>query len=310
MRAARWVALVALIASACSSDDGAATAPAPDTTMAAPESSAVGDASADDGEAPAPTTGPPRESRRVTVTIDSPQLDVSAELAGDAGDAGGDLFGDFATCSGLRRQVGSYAVGVGQAEGPVRWVSAVTAQRVEGPGSYDADVRVELAGGETIDAIGSLTLSEGLVTGTFAASTPEAELVTGTFECAGDTMPALVAGDADALAGLVEVVALLQLGAAERVVSVASNDPAVVECPLGAGGQSLLVRVDGDSTVGTIGGFELRVDPDGTAGLTLRVGAGEYEFDDVDVEVADGAGIFSAAPVIGPAVDGAFSCSS
>ena len=38
-------------------------------------------------------------------------------------------------------------------------------------------------------------------------------------------------------------------------MSVASNDSAMVECPLGVGGQPLLVRVDGGSAIGAIGGL-------------------------------------------------------
>jgi hypothetical protein len=298
MRATTSVAIVALVVSACSGDDGVVTAPG--ATVIPPGATTTSTVAAV-GEPTVPATS--SSSRRVAVSVESPQLGVRSQLAGDVG---GDPFGDFATCSGLARHIASYAVGVGDADGPVRWVSAVTALRIDGPGSYDADVRIELAGGETIDAIGSLTVDAGLTSGTFAASTPEAELVTGTFECEGGAAPALVAGDA----GLVEVVALLQLGEAERVVSVAGDDPTVVECPLGAGGDSLLVRVDGDSSTGAIRAFELRVDAAGTGSLSLRVGDGAYEFDDVDVELTGDAGIFAAAKALGPAVDGAFSCPS
>ena len=89
----------------------------------------------------------------------------------------------------------------------------------------------------------------------------------------------------------------------------ADTNPAA-ECP-GAEGRSdapALVRVDGDETIGAITTFEL------TGGqptaMRLRAGATVYEFDDVDIELDDGAtsGIFAAADDSGLTIDGAFRC--
>ena len=71
---------------------------------------------------------------------------------------------------------------------------------------------------------------------------------------------------------------------------------------------TVIVRVDGDESIGAITTFEL------TGGVTstmrLRAGGVVYEFDRVEVELDDSAasGIFSAITQSGIAVDGAFRC--
>ncbi len=292
------------ILSACSGggeSDGATST----TAATVPAAAAVPDA-----ESSPTTTARSRPSLTpldVSLTIGSDDLGVQAQLVGDVA-AAGDPFGDFAVCSGHAAQIGSYLVGVGSATGSVRWASVATADRVLGAGAYDADVRLELGSGETIDAIGSLTLASGLASGSFEATTVDGALVAGEFVCAGGS-PAIT-GAAGTVTGLVEVVALLQRGPAERVVSAVSDDADVVACPLGAGGVPRLVEIFGDARIGSLTAFGLDRTGSEAGVLALSAGGTSYRADDVAIVRADDgrAGTFSAVTADAVSIDGAFSC--
>lgn len=240
----------------------------------------------------------------VAVQIELDEPSVVADLSAPAGPAG-DPFGDFATCSGVRGAVGTYVVGVGASSGTVRWASVVTATRLEGPGTVDADVRIELADGTSVEATGTTTIATDLASGSFIAFDAAGSRVSGTFDCRGGSAPpTLIAESPD---GAIEVLALLRRSGAERVVSAARVGATAEDCPLGVDSPTILT-IDGDESLGAITTFELT--DDGTTGaLRLRIGDYVEEFDDVDVSVSDTsrAGTFGA--VRGDlALDGAFSC--
>ena len=241
----------------------------------------------------------------VTIAVSSSELDVDAELSVDA-ETGGDPFGTFATCSAYRSVVGAYIVGVSDPTSEVSWVSVVSAGRIDGPGIYDADVRVETSSGPDVSATGTLTVGPGLASGSYVAFSPEGVRIEGTFDCAGvDGEPATMAASDD---GAIEVFALLERGGSERVVSAATLGADPSDCPAGEGSQSLVVRLDGDDTLGGITTFELD-QTTGGASMRLRVGGATYEFDDVAVTMDENAraGTFDAAlPDL--TVGGAFAC--
>jgi hypothetical protein len=92
------------------------------------------------------------------------------------------------------------------------------------------------------------------------------------------------------------------------VVSAATLGADPTDCPAGEGSQSLVVRLDGDDTLGAITTFELDEGTEG-ASMRLRVGEATYEFDDVAITLDDNAraGTFGAAlPDL--TVGGAFAC--
>ncbi len=287
---------------ACSGDEvpadpGATPVVSVGVDDAAPETSAVVEGTT--------TTTLPTVERTVSVSVRGDELGLSADLESSA-IVDGDPFGDFAACSGLRDTVSAYSVGVGSADSPVQWVSITSAARITGSGIVDADVRVERAIGSPIDAVGTMTIDPGLASGSFVAFDTQGRRLEGSFACVGaDAPPAALDADQH---GVVEVVALLGQGPADRVVGLASTDPAEVSCPLNRDGEALVVRVDGDQTVGGITSFELATTDDGGYAMRLRVGAVVYEFVDVVVELLDDAsGSFSAADGT-TTVAGAFTC--
>ena len=297
MRLLTWFLVGSLIV-ACSGGDDAADGAATPATV--PSSTAPSTTLAPE---PATTTTEPEVPAEVTMSVSSTALGVSVRLTGVV-DAAADPFGDFAMCSGQADRVGAYAVGVGDADGSVRWVSALTIGRVEGPGGYEADLRLELGTGAEIVATGTLTLDAGLATGSYLGFTIDGDQVVGEFECARPGA-ALTSSPAD---DLVEVVALLGRGTAERVVTAASDDPAVAECP-GAVGDDTIVAVDGEApATGAIARFVL-IETDDGASLDLLAGGTSYAFDTVDltIDVDRLSGAFSATDG-DVSIDGAFSC--
>lgn len=253
---------------------------------------------------PTPSTTEPIPPTVVTVTVAVPEAGidttVTAELSND-----GDPFGDFASCSGVRREVGAYSVAISQTGGEIRSVSLLTTSRVTGPGTIDADARLELADGTAVVAAGTMTLDPGLRSGSYLAFDAGGRRVEGAFECLGSDAPTPVGSDEGPP---LEVVALLRRGDTERIVSLASSDPELVSCPSDGSDQPLVVRADGGPSLGALTTFELTVDGD-DASLRLRVGdeVGEFRPVDVTLDEARRAGTFSA--VDGDlTVDGAFSC--
>lgn len=227
-----------------------------------------------------------------------------------------DPFTRFSSCSGLRASVGTFTVTAVDDTANVRSVSVVTVEQVTGPGIYDADVRVEYEGVDPVSAVGTMTLDQGLRSGSFQAFEPTGESVSGAFTCdgpGGTPAPIVEAAVGDGVLRAVEVVALLRRGTEERIVGLTLDTvevaAAAAEC-LGAtdldGG--VLVRVDGGQAVGAITTFELV--PEGSPSLRMRVGGVSYEVDDVTIAVDDrgASGTFSGVTDDGIAIDGAFRC--
>jgi hypothetical protein len=251
----------------------------------------------------------------MTVVANESGVDAEISAAVDPADLEQvDPFGTFASCSGARRSFGPYSVLVSVPGGSITAASISTTAAVTGPGIHDAVVGIELGSGATVRASGTVTIDASLRTGSFIAFEPDGGRVTGSFTCSGgDPAPApLPAGDQAGVLDTVEVVALLRQGEAERVVDLAvdiSRSPEVaVECPTSVGGSGpLLVRVDGDQSVGAITTFELT--DGGALTMRLRVGGVSYAFDEVTITIADppNAGTFSATNG-DVTVDGAFRC--
>jgi hypothetical protein len=300
VRLGAFAVAVTVVVSACSAGDDDVS------TSIVPPSPPVTSASAPSTTEPAATpTTEPVVPDVVTVAVSSPELDVDAELSVDA-ESGGDPFGTFATCSAYRSVVGAYIVGVSDPTSEVSLVSVVSASRIDGPGTYDADLRVETSSGPDVSAAGTITVDPGLASGSYVAFSPDGARIEGTFDCeGGDEEPATMAASD---AGAIEVVVLLERSGSERVVSAATLGADPTDCPAGEGSQSLVVRLDGDDTLGAITTFELDEGTEG-ASMRLRVGEATYEFDDVAITLDDNAraGTFGAAlPDL--TVGGAFAC--
>lgn len=255
---------------------------------------------------------------RIDMTVEAESIDGRAEIGATVDPAAledADPFGTFAACSGVQRTFGPFSVTVSASDGEVATATVQTMQSVTRPGIHDADVRIELRSGAIESALGTVTIDDGWRSGTFVAFGDEGGAVDGSFVCSGgDPAPApLDRTDTAGVLDSVEVVALLRRGDSERVVglaveSVRSPDVAL-DCPasVGVADGPLVVRVDGDQTVGAISTFELT---DGAAPtVRLRVGGVSYEFDDVVISLADPAtsGTFSAVDAEF-AIDGAFRC--
>ena len=315
MRRNMWLitAALGLVASGCSSasDDAdpivVATLDRPVQTTVTPT--------------PTPTTdvvelesAPPLQ---VDMTVVANQSGVDAEISAAVDPTELEQvepFGTFASCSGARRSFGPYSVLVSVPDGSITAASISTTAAVRGPGTHDAAVDIELQSGAALRASGTVTIDAGLRTGSFIGFEPSGGRVSGSFTCSGgDPAPApLPAGDQAGALDTVEVVALLRQGEAERVVDLAvdtSRSPEVsVECPASVSGSGpLLVRVDGDQSVGAITTFELT--DGGAPTMRLRVGGASYVFDEVTITTADppNAGTFSATDG-DVTVDGAFRC--
>lgn len=306
------VAGIVAFAAGCSSSDQPDTAGASGTSLVtdAQADADTGDDGGDDGLAAdaAPITAPPTtvepdDPKVVTVEVRIPGQGVDATLSVDA-EVDGDPFDDeFATCSAYRSVAGAYAVGVGGPDAEVPWVSIVSAVRIDGAGDVPVDVRVDLPDGTEIDAVGTMTLATDLASGTFSADTADGTAVEGSFECAGsDRPPATMAASDD---GAIEVVALIDRDGSERVVTAATLDADDADCP--ADPTSVVVRIDGDSSLGAISMFEIDRG-NGGAVMKLRVGATTYEFDDLvlDVDDVERVGTFVATGEV--SIVGAFSC--
>lgn len=307
-----WALLAAgaLSLTACS---GGTTDPEPEsasTTVAVDEP--VADDEAGSGDAALAVD--PDESDEVveqwSVTIDVTAdgfdglgVDASVGWTGDPDDVVSDgPFGEFASCSGLRDDVGAYSVFVSGSGDPSS-VGVWTSSRVTGAGIYDAEVRIERDGSAPLSAAGTMTILDGFQQGEFLAFGAGGGRIEGTFSCSG-TEPGvpLPATDADS----VEAFAVLRAGEEERIVGLATEAGDRTVCD--AAGDPIL-RVEGDATVGAITAIELGGGPDASA--TLRIAGTTYDFERVEVQVEAGpetAGVFSAVSADGVSVDGAFRC--
>ncbi|MCB0968046.1 MAG: hypothetical protein KDB37_14525 [Ilumatobacter sp.] len=292
----------ALLIAGCSSDDGASTSDAatassaPSTTMTVPVDEPT-------TTAPPTTTTAPEQPEVVTIDVVAPDLGLDETVEGDA-ELVGDPFDDpFATCSAYRTVAGAYAVGVGDPDGALTWVSVVSAARIDGAGAVPADVRIELPDGREIDASGALVLDNDLAGGTFVATATDGATIEGSFECSGGARPpvTMAATDADAI----EVVALVERDGHERVFTAALLGADAADCPVDEDG--LVVRVDGDASTGAISVFELS-GPSSAATLSMTIGATTYSFDDATLVLDDAARAGTFLADGDATVAGAFSC--
>jgi hypothetical protein len=307
-----FVAAVAL--TACSGDgDGTASATVPPPATPAPAAAETPSTVAKEVETALADVG-----REWSVSIDvvaegfgDDGIDATAEWTGDPEAAVEDgPFGPFGSCSGLRERVAAYSVFVSGASSADS-VGVWTAERVTGPGVFDAEVRVERAGAAPLTASGTITILDGLQRGEFVAFGAGGGRIEGTFTCSGadPVTPLPTTDDGEGAAGSVEVVALLRDGDAERVVGLAADASSAADCPAVTGDAGdVLLRVGNGAGLGAITAIELAGPPTGIA--RLRVAGADYEFSDVTVSLDDTgtAGVFSAANVDGTSVDGAFRC--
>ena len=245
-----------------------------------------------------------------SVTIDATaegfeagSIEASVGWTGDPDDVVEDgPFGAFAACSGLRADVGAYSVFVSGSDG-VDLVGVWTSSRVVGPGIYDAEVRIERAGGAPLTASGTMTILDDLQQGEFLAFGAGGGRVEGTFSCSGSEPPMPLSDDAP---GAVEVFAVLRSGGAERFVGLATDAVSPAACRSEG---DVVLSVDGDSSIGAMTAIELDDQPPASA--TLRVAGIDYEFSEVTVVLDDetgASGVFSAVSADGASVDGAFRC--
>ena len=253
---------------------------------------------------------------RVDMAVELESIGVQAELGAEELDSA-DPFGTSASCSGGRRSFGPYSVWVSVPDRQVLSVAVFTVGSATQPGIHSADVRVELRSGEVESASGTVTIAAGWRSGTFVAFDTDGAAVRGSFECTGgDPEPApLDAAPTEGALDSVEVVALLRRDTDERVVGLALDtvrSPGITaECPAAqdpaSGDGVIVVRVDGDLTLGAISTFELTGGDSPT--MRLRVGGVSYEFDEATITLADpaGSGAFTAT-ADSVTVDGAFRC--
>jgi hypothetical protein len=297
------------------------------------DSGGSGDQAVDDASSDASAAAPvddsiedARDATRTTVadamSAEQAEWSVAAEVS-VSGFGGGDFtgevavafdpaaeadpFGEFGACSGLRTELGAYSLIISRG-GDAELVELATPDRVTTPGIYDADVRVERSGGP-YSATGTVTLLDGLQSGSFVAFGAGGGRIEGTFDCAGPPEPTpLAVGDAgDSTLDSVEVVALLRRGDEGRVVNLATSDARIAACPAveGGRGEAVIVSAVGTASLGSINEFELT-----DSSLEIVVGGTPFSFDDVSVDTVDGVdGTFGASGADGLSIDGAFRCS-
>ncbi len=328
---AALLASLLIVAAACSGADDpappASTSFTPSTTVDSVVADQTGPTGSDGAGSDGAISGGVDESAADESAVDAgpaPDLadaEVTMTVRSDVADAtlavslaeSAEPFGSFASCAGLRTNVGAYSVLVSVPEGEVRSMSLLTDDLVDGPGIHDSQLRVESAAGDAWVGAGTVTLADDLMSGAFVAFTPEGAPIEGEFECTGADGPIpLESGPADGVLDTVEVVALLRVDHAERVLGLAVDARSVptAVCPGASGGDggAVIVRVDGDESVGAMTAFELT----GGSRPTVRLQAGDatYEFETAEIDVDDDAtsGSFSATSPSGVVIDGAFRC--
>lgn len=239
----------------------------------------------------------------IAADFEAGSVEASVGWTGDPDDVVEDgPFGGFASCSGLRDDVGAYSVFVSGSD-DVDLVGIWTSSRVAGPGIFDAEVRIERAGAAPLTASGTMTIRDDLQHGDFLAFGAEGGRVEGTFSCSGSEPPVPLPADAS---GAVEVFAVLRSGDAERFVGLATDAVGTDAC---RDDGDVVLSVEGDSTIGSITAIELHALPPASA--RLRVAGIDYEFPDVTVTLDEGtgtSGVFSVATADGDSMDGAFRC--
>lgn len=307
-RAAVAVVAVAALTVACSGS-GSDSA---ETTV--PEQTAPATTSAPTSTVLPVVTEPEIQADPATVRVDVGVGQLSSELTGLLSDSD-DPFANFVSCSGLRSTFGIYSVLASVESGPVTSISVVSSDLVAAPGVHDAAVRVEFGGSApAVDAVGTMTVSDDLRSGSYVAFDAEGGAVDGTFDCTGgdaDPRP-LVVGSDDGMLEAVEVFALLRRDTQQRIVDLATpaDGAATVACAGAQGAPDDLlpgVRVVGDESIGAITEFELSGGPE--PAIRLVVGTMVYASDQVMRRGTGqaGAGSFNAE-ADGVAIDGAFRC--
>lgn len=306
-RDVRWcvAAACALVAVSCSGGDDAVDGEDGSTVDVSAVPATPSTTSPSSVDALPATTDPEAPP---TVTVEVQVGGLSAVLAGEVADSD-DPFETFFACAGLRSAVNVYSVLASTVDGEVRSVSVASVEPVMGPGVSDALIRVERASGDAVDAVGTISLDDGLASGTYAGFDPAGQQVTGRFDCEGGFgVPLLLATGDDDGSRVLEVSALMRNRGAERLVGLAAAEStgASFDCP-GTAPDSI-VRVDGDATVGSVTAFEMV--GGGSPMVRLRIGSTTYDLDGVtigDIDRAE-AGTFSGLAG-GVTVDGAYRCS-
>lgn len=305
-RAAAAVVAATAITVACSGSDSA------ESTL--PEQTSPATTSAPTTTVIPVVTVPEVQVDPATVRVDVGVGQLSSELTGLLSDSD-DPFANFVSCSGLRSTFGIYSVLASVESGPVTSISVVSSDLVAAPGVHDAAVRVEFGGSApAVDAVGTMTVSDDLRSGSYVAFDVDGGAVEGTFDCTGgdaDPRPMVVGSD-DGVLEAVEVFALLRRDTEQRIVDLATpaDGAAIVECAGAQGAPDDLlpgVSVVGDESIGAITEFDLSGGPEPT--IRLLVGTVVYASDQVMRRGTGlaGAGSFNAE-ADGVSVDGAFRC--
>ncbi|MEY2959489.1 MAG: hypothetical protein RLZZ01_2057, partial [Actinomycetota bacterium] len=241
---------VAIAVSGCAENFSDA---APDATAAGPavDGSARGAEVGPDGDRdPLPAGSADDDVRTVAVDLVVPaeflavgtgSVAWSGQPAVDAVDG---PFGRFGSCSGWRDVVSAYSVVVstGSTTGASDELAAVviwTSDRLEGPGEYDVEVRLERADGEAWLGSGTAVLADDLRSGAVDAVAPDGTAVSGGFECSGPLDPIPVGS-----APVVEIFALLRSEGSERVLGLVTPETAAARCAGSDGSTSVTASVD------------------------------------------------------------------
>lgn len=303
------VLLAASVAVGCSGSDEAGDA-APDESIAVASTVATTTSTVVPPETTAPEVVVDPAAVRVDVTVGQLSSELTGLLIGSD-----DPFADFVSCSGHRSTFGIYSVLASVESGAITSISVVSSDLVAAAGVHDAAVRLEFGGSApAVDAVGTITVSDDLRSGSFIAFDAAGGAVEGSFDCTGgdaDPRP-LVVGSDNVVLEAVEVFALLRHENEQRIVDLATPaNAALVECAGAEGAPADLqpgVRVVGDDSIGSITEFELRGGPEPT--MRMLVGATVYASEQV---TRTGTGVAAAssfsADAGGVGVDGAFRCS-
>ena len=307
------VLLVAMLAASGCADNFSRAAPA--VTVPAPEaaeSTDVAEVGPDDDRDPTPIGAIDADVRRVAIDVEVPVGFLASGVGSVAWigrpdvDAVDGPFGRFGSCSGWREVVSAYSVVVSTGTGsgdPAELAAAViwTSDRLDGPGSYDVEVRLERADGVAWVGSGTTTLGDDLRSGAVDAVAPDGTRVTGAFECSGPVVP-VPAGSSP----VVEVFALVRSRGAERVLGLVTPESAVARCG-GSDGRTI-VTASVDPGQSGLRFFELGGEP----APTVRFESGGRSFqvtDPVSTFTPGGeSGVFSGSTADGVEVDGAYRC--
>lgn len=135
----------------------------------------------------AATTAPPAIPHTIGVrlVIDGQPRDDTVQVGAEGG---GDPFGEFASCSGLRSSFGVYQMVISGSEalGGAVQVNSTTNPHEPGPVAASARIETDQA---TVDVDGTLELSEGFRDGRFLGATASGSRIVVEFNCTSANTP-------------------------------------------------------------------------------------------------------------------------